>query len=110
MQSEKLRCLARDISALGQQGNTSSGHEANDIAEDTVREITFKSYYGVFYPITRETPRQGFLTFTDQMSLRGPLNIKINCYMVILAWKYDVASIYIQIEAINIDIKVYMQD
>ncbi|XP_067276141.1 anoctamin-1 isoform X2 [Pseudorasbora parva] len=36
MQSEKLRCLARDISELGQQGMASSGHDANDIAEDTV--------------------------------------------------------------------------
>ncbi|KAK2894489.1 hypothetical protein Q8A67_011718 [Cirrhinus molitorella] len=35
MQSEKLRCLARDISELGQQGTASSGHDANDIAEDT---------------------------------------------------------------------------
>ncbi|XP_043072653.1 anoctamin-1 isoform X4 [Puntigrus tetrazona] len=35
MQSEKLRCLARDISELGHQGTASSGHDANDIAEDT---------------------------------------------------------------------------
>ncbi|XP_051512184.1 anoctamin-1 [Myxocyprinus asiaticus] len=36
LQSEKLRCLARDISELGQQGTPSSGHhDANDIAEDT---------------------------------------------------------------------------
>uniref|UniRef100_A0A8C2A1P5 Anoctamin n=1 Tax=Cyprinus carpio TaxID=7962 RepID=A0A8C2A1P5_CYPCA len=35
MQSEKLRCLARDISELGQQGMASGGHDANDIAEDT---------------------------------------------------------------------------
>ncbi|XP_065139690.1 anoctamin-1 isoform X1 [Paramisgurnus dabryanus] len=35
MQSEKLRCLAREISELGQQGTPSNGHEANDIAEDT---------------------------------------------------------------------------
>lgn len=39
MQSEKLRCLARDISELGQQGTASSGHDANDIAEDTVRDF-----------------------------------------------------------------------
>lgn len=37
MQSEKLRCLAHDISKLGQQGTASSGHDANDIAEHTVR-------------------------------------------------------------------------
>ncbi|XP_039510419.1 anoctamin-1 isoform X2 [Pimephales promelas] len=36
MQSEKLRCLARDISELGQQGMASSGHDTNDVAEDTV--------------------------------------------------------------------------
>lgn len=36
MQSEKLRCLARDISELGQQGMASSGHDASDNAEDTV--------------------------------------------------------------------------
>ncbi|XP_052007965.1 anoctamin-1-like [Xyrauchen texanus] len=36
IQSEKLRCLARDISELGQQGTSSSGdHDANDIDEDT---------------------------------------------------------------------------
>ncbi|XP_026120897.1 anoctamin-1-like [Carassius auratus] len=35
MQSEKLRCVARDISELGQQGKASSGHDASDIAEDT---------------------------------------------------------------------------
>ncbi|XP_042631563.1 anoctamin-1-like isoform X1 [Cyprinus carpio] len=35
MQSEKLRCLAHDISKLGQQGTASSGHDANDIAEHT---------------------------------------------------------------------------
>ncbi len=39
MQSEKLRCLARDISELGQQGTASSRHDANDIAEDTVRDL-----------------------------------------------------------------------
>lgn len=39
MQSEKLRCLARDISELGQQGMASGGHDANDIAEDTVRDF-----------------------------------------------------------------------
>ncbi|XP_056334818.1 anoctamin-1 [Danio aesculapii] len=36
MQSEKLRGVARDISELGQRGTArSSGHDANDIAEDT---------------------------------------------------------------------------
>ncbi|XP_051952739.1 anoctamin-1-like [Xyrauchen texanus] len=36
LQSEKLRCVARDISELGQQGTPSNGyHDANDIAEDT---------------------------------------------------------------------------
>ncbi|TRZ00884.1 hypothetical protein DNTS_015618 [Danionella cerebrum] len=35
MQSEKLRCLARDISELGQQGTASCGQDANDISVDT---------------------------------------------------------------------------
>ncbi|KAI7802171.1 putative anoctamin-1-like [Triplophysa rosa] len=38
MQTDKLRSLARDISELGQQGTADTGHDANDIAEDTAKE------------------------------------------------------------------------